>query len=129
MRNFFYLLGGTVYLVGLLFLLHLVGTAQLYFFNDNYQSLLFPFFALFIVGLYVSLSKLLKRMKHPGSRLSLERPLLKLGICILSMLAVLVVLYVQMSHAFILIVTVIGYITAVVTGFTMMKLTKKSATN
>jgi len=129
MKNFFYLLGGAVYLVGLLFLLHLVGTAQLYSFDNSDRTLLFPFSALFIVGLYVSLAKLLKRMKHPGSRLSLERPLLKLGIWMLSMLIVLVALYAQMNDTLTTIFTVIGYITAVVTGFTMMKLTKKSATD
>ncbi|MGE7217783.1 hypothetical protein ACQKJC_14865 [Priestia koreensis] len=129
MKNFFYLLGGAVYLVGLLFLLHLVGSAQIYSFDNSDRTLLFPFFALFIVGLYLSLSKLLKRMKHPSTTLSLERPLLKLGIWMLSMLIVLAALYVQMNDTFTSIFTVIGYITAVVTGFTMMKLTKKSATN
>ncbi|WP_336883678.1 hypothetical protein [Priestia koreensis] len=118
-----------MYLVGLLFLLHLIGSAQIYSFDDSDRALLFPFFALFIVGLYLSLAKLLKRMKHPGSRISLERSLLKLGIWMLSMLIVLVALYVQMNDTFTSIFTVIGYITAVVTGFTMMKLTKKSATN
>lgn len=124
MRNIIYGVCIILYVVGFVFLLDFLYEFQKASFNDSYYTLLYPIFALFILGIYVSFYKLFKKIIEPEIKIkfgNIKWLYVLTGIVGLLLLSFTVNFN---PNNFIVWLAFIGYFVSLASGFQFIKVVK-----
>lgn len=124
MRNIIYGVCIILYVVGFVFLLDFLYEFQKASFNDSYYTLLYPIFALFILGIYVSFYKLFKKIIEPEIKIkfgNIKWLYVLTGIVGLLLLSFTVNFN---PYNFIVWLAFIGYFVSLTSGFQFIKIVK-----
>jgi len=124
MRNIIYGVCIILYVAGFVFLLDFLYEFQKASFNDSYYTLLYPIFALFILGIYVSFYKLFKKIIEPEIKIkfgNIKWLYVFTGIVGLLLLSFTVNFN---PYNFIVWLAFIGYFVSLTSGFQFIKIVK-----
>lgn len=111
-----------LYLIGLLLLLDILFRLQNLTFNNSYYSLLYPLLGMFILGSYISLVKLFKKMIEPNVKIKIRSKNKMLYL----MLGIIFLLLLSMKFNFnpynlATISAFFGYVISLISGFQLIK--------
>lgn len=124
MRNIIYGVCIILYVAGFVFLLDFLYEFQKSSFIDSYYTLLYPIFALFILGIYVSFYKLFKKIIEPEIKIkfgNIKWLYVLTGIVGLLLLSFTVNFN---PYNFIVWLAFIGYFVSLTSGFQFIKIVK-----
>lgn len=124
MRNIIYGVCIILYVAGFVFLLDFLYEFQKSSFIDSYYTLLYPIFALFILGIYVSFYKLFKKIIEPEIKIkfgNIKWLYVFTGIVGLLLLSFTVNFN---PYNFIVWLAFIGYFVSLASGFLFIKVVK-----
>ena len=124
MRNIIYGVCIILYVAGFVFLLDFLYEFQKSSFIDSYYTLLYPIFALFILGIYVSFYKLFKKIIEPEIKIkfgNIKWLYVFTGIVGLLLLSFTVNFN---PYNFIVWLAFIGYFVSLTSGFQFIKIVK-----
>ena len=121
MKKPLYILIGIIYLSGLFFLVDFLFNFQNKTFGNHYLTLLFPFLSLFILGLYLSFTKVFNNTK--SFKLCIEKKNIKYFL--LPLLIIIALSSLSINQHFnpyhsITFLTICGYVIALITGYRLI---------
>lgn len=124
MRNIIYGVCIILYVAGFVFLLDFLYEFQKSSFNDSYYTLLYPIFALFILGIYVSFYKLFKKIIEPEIKIKFGN--IKWLYVLTGIVALLLLSFTVNFNPnnFIVWLAFIGYFVSLTSGFQFIKVVK-----
>jgi uncharacterized protein YacL len=119
-RKYVYGIGIVFYVTGLLLLVDVLYKLQNITFKNSYSSIIYPIFAMLLIGFYSSLLKLLKKIIEPKVKVKIRNMnkmlYLLIGIIILTLVSI------NFSfNNFTLLLAFIGYIISLIFGFRLIK--------
>lgn len=120
-----YSIGIVLYLIGLLLLVDILYKLQNVTFKNSNYSILYPIFAMLLIGFYGSLSKLFKKIINPKIKVKIininKMLYLLIGIIILLLISINI-----SFNNFTILLAFIGYIISLVFGFRLIEVVDKN---
>lgn len=114
------------YAVGFLGLLDFLYTFQNVTFHNSYITILYPIFALILLSFYVSLFKVMKKIKNPNLQIKINHRHKKLYLIIIGIIAILLSLVVTFHmnpYHVITLLAFTAYLVSLVLGYRFIQVT------
>lgn len=125
MKNVICGIGIIFYVLGFLFLLDFLYNFQNLTFKNSYFTILYPIFALFLLGFYVSLFKLFKKITEPNVKVKIRNrnKMLSILIGIVAILLLSIKFSFNPYHISTLL-AFFGYVISLALGFQLIKIVR-----